>query len=47
MPNILCQENAFIPQPNEVGGGVYWIHLVRLSICPSVSLSVDDMVSGA
>ena len=29
----------FIPPPNEVGGGVYWIHLVRLS--------VDDMVSGA
>ena len=33
----------FIPPPNEVGGGVYWIHLVR----PSVRLSVDDMVSGA
>ena len=32
-----------IPPPNEVGGGVYWIHLVRLS----VRLSVDDMVSGA
>ena len=29
----------FIPPPNEV----YWIHLVRLSVC----LSVDDMVSGA
>ena len=27
--------------------GVYWIHLVRLSVCPSVRLSVDDMVSGA
>ena len=26
----------FIPPPNEVGGGVYWIHLVRLSVCPSV-----------
>ena len=29
-----------IPPPNEVGGGVYWIHLVRpsvrLSVCPSV-----------
>ena len=28
-----------IPPPNEVGGGVYWIHLVRpsvrLSVCPS------------
>ena len=33
-----------IPPPNEVGGGVYWIHLVRLSVCPSVRLSVDDMV---
>ena len=42
---------VFIPPPNEVGGGVYWIHLVRLSVCPSVRpsvrLSVDDMVSGA
>ena len=35
--------SVFIPPPNEVGGGVYWIHLVRLSVC----LSVDDMVSGA
>ena len=26
----------FIPPPNEVGGGVYWNHLVRLSVCPSV-----------
>ena len=25
-----------IPPPNEVGGGVYWIHLVRPSVCPSV-----------
>ena len=44
-------ETIFIPPPNEVGGGVYWIHLVRLSVCPSVRLSVclsvDDMVSGA
>ena len=22
-----------IPPPNEVGGGVYWIHLVRPSVC--------------
>ena len=32
--------SIFIPPPNEVGGGVYWIHLVRpsvrLSVCPSV-----------
>ena len=26
--------------------GVYWIHLVRLSVRPSVRLSVDDMVFG-
>ena len=25
-----------IPLPNEVGGGVYWNHLVRLSVCLSV-----------
>ena len=31
----------------EVGGGIYWIHLVRPSVRPSVRLSVDDMVSGA
>ena len=31
---------VFIPPPNEVGGGVCWIHLVRLSVCPSVRLSV-------
>ena len=36
-----------IPPPNEVGGGVYWIHLVRPSVRPSVCLSVDDRVSGA
>ena len=36
--------DLIIPPPNEVGGGVYWIHLV----CPSVRPSVcDDMVSGA
>ena len=29
-----------IPPPNEVGGGVYWIHLVR----PSVRLSVRPSV---
>ena len=42
-----------MPPPNEVGGGgggggvVYWIHLVRPPVRPSVRLSVDDMVSGA
>ena len=33
-----------IPPPNEVGGGVYWIHLVRPSVCPSVRLSVRPSV---
>ena len=32
--------SVLIPPPNEVGGGVYWIHLVRLSIRPSVRPSV-------
>ena len=32
--------HVFIPPPNEVGGGVYWIHLVRPSVCPSVRPSV-------
>ena len=26
----------FYTPPNKVGRGVYWIHLVRLSVCPSV-----------
>ena len=39
--------NIFIPPPNKVGGGVYWIHRVRPSVRPSIRLSVDDMVSGA
>ena len=40
--NICCSlfGKIFIPPPNEVGGGLYWIHLVRpsvrLSVCPSV-----------
>ena len=42
----------FIPQPNKVGWrGVYWNHFVHLSvhpsICPSIRLSVGDMVYGA
>ena len=36
-----------VPLPNEVGGGVYWIHLVRPSVRLSVRPSVDGMVSGA
>ena len=31
-PNV----QIIIPPPNEVGVGVYWIHLVRPSVCPSV-----------
>ena len=46
-PKEVSLQSVFIPPPNEVGGGVYWIHLVRPSVCPSVRLSVDDMVSGA
>ena len=45
--DLFVGKTVIIPPPNEVGGGVYWIHLVRLSVCPSVRLSVDDMVSGA
>ena len=30
----------FLPPPNEVGGGVYWIHLVRPSVRPTVRPSV-------
>ena len=26
------------PRPTKLEGGVYWIHLVRLSVCPSVRL---------
>ena len=43
----LLGQVLIIPPPNEVGGGVYWIHLVRPSVRPSVRLSVDNMVSGA
>ena len=34
----------FIPPSNKVGGGVYWIHLVRPSVCPSVRPSVRPSV---
>ena len=46
--SLICiMSLIIIPPPNEVGGGVYWIHLVRPSVRLSVRLSVDDMVSGA
>ena len=35
--NIKC---LIIPPPNEVGGGVYWIHLVGPSVHPSLRPSV-------
>ena len=38
--NVFSSRSIIIPPPNEVGGGVYWIHLVRLSVCPSVRPSV-------
>ena len=44
---MIIEITFFIPLPNEVGGGVYWIHLVRPSVRLSVRLSVDEMVSGA
>ena len=39
-PKSTIECSIFIPLPNEVGAGVYWIHLVRPSVCPSVRLSV-------
>ena len=44
IPNL---SSYLYPRPTKLGGGVYWIHLVRPSVRPSVRLSVDDMVSGA
>ena len=47
---LFCLCLLLYPRPTKLEG-VYWIHLVRLSVCPSVRLSVrlsvDDMVSGA
>ena len=40
---IRTSAGIFIPPPNEVDWGVYWIHLVRLSVRPSVG----NMISGA
>ena len=52
---MICQINGaltffvyyYTPPQQKLEGGVYWIHLVRPSVRPSVRLSVDDMVSGA
>ena len=35
---------VIIPLPNEVLAGVYWIHFVRPSVCPSARLSVRPSV---
>ena len=35
----------YTPRFNEVDRGVYWYHLVRLSVRPSVCPSVDRIVS--
>ena len=32
--------SSYTPRFNEVDRGVYWYHLVPLSVCPSVRLSV-------
>ena len=43
---LLLKLNSYVlvayytPRFNEVDRGVYWYHLVRLSVCPSVRLSV-------
>ena len=36
---------SIIPPPNEVGGGVYWIHLVHPSVCPSIQLVTRYLVN--
>ena len=38
-----CSPSLY-PRPTKLEG-VYWIHHVRPSVCPSVRLSVDDMVT--
>ena len=39
---------SLYPRPTKLEGGYTGFTLsVRLSVCPSVRLSVDDMVSGA
>ena len=45
--SVLSIYGGHYTPPDEVGGGVYWNHLVRLSVCLSVRPSVGDMVSGA
>ena len=37
---LLHTDDFYTPRFNEVDRGVYWYHLVRLSVCPSVHLSV-------
>ena len=47
LPSMICNKISvkmqfffYTPHFNEVERGVYWYHLVRLSVCPSVRLSV-------
>ena len=38
---------TFYTPRNEVRGGVYWNHPVRLSVCPSVDARLGKIVSSA
>ena len=41
---LSVSRHHYTPRFNEVERGVYWYHLVRLSVCPSVRLSVCPSV---
>ena len=40
--NYWNKVSLFYPRFNEVERGVYWFHLVRLSVCPSVCLWTES-----
>ena len=40
--NAFFNENYYTPRFKEVERGVYWYHLVRLSVCPSVRLWTES-----
>ena len=40
---IFLNQNYYTPCFNEVERGVYWYHLVRLSVCPSVDRIVSAL----
>ena len=47
-PHVLVFQSLLYPRPTKLEGGYTGFTLsVRLSVRPSVRLSVDDMVSGA